>query len=309
MVVQPSPIEIAQPAPTLVIQLPLMVATAQCPTNTDPGDHAYMTTSEQDIPLITTPTPDTPTLPPTTIQAAGPTAVPVTPLVLDHLPPSSASVSRVDYPKFITPGVLAHLTGVTGIEGWSDLVQTYLEFENASPSKSVSLIIICVGILTILIALKTTRLPHKQRPDEVGAWLKNPTGSHPVISNSAAYTESWKAWWIECQPQGRVVAPWPPPREPLAATQWGRLTNGGKYGVFLFVMSLSWWVGSSDLAPRSPELAAVISDLEWVLRQLIDVLAAPTLDTPTTPVNKRKIVLTQKALDAGDGVKKRFRRQ
>ena len=42
------------------------------------------------------------------------------------------------YPKFITPEVLKHLSSITGVDGWSNLIQTYLEFEVASPSRSVS---------------------------------------------------------------------------------------------------------------------------------------------------------------------------
>ena len=192
------------------------------------------------------------------------------------------------------------------MEGWSDLVQAYLKFEVVSPSKSVSARL--PSISSHLIIIQTTRLPCKQRPCEVDAWLSDAAGFHPVVSDGAAYAERWKSWWTECQPRDRAVAPWPFPCEPLSATQWGRLTNGGKYGVFLSVMSLSWWVGSPDLAPSSSELAAAMSDLEWVLHQLTDVLTAPTLDAPAASVNKRKIILTQKALGGGESVQKRFRR-
>ena len=45
---------------------------------------------------------------------------------------------EIVYPKFITPEILEHLSSITNVDGWSNLVQAYLEFEAASPSKSVS---------------------------------------------------------------------------------------------------------------------------------------------------------------------------
>ncbi|KAF9778489.1 hypothetical protein BJ322DRAFT_1014551 [Thelephora terrestris] len=211
------------------------------------------------------------------------------------------------YPKFITPGILASLSDVAGTEGWSDLVQLYLKFENLSPSKS------------------TSRLPHKQRPIEVDAWLKDATGVHPVISDVVAYAERWRLWWVECQPLKRATATWPLPHEPLSATEWGKLLNGGKYGLFLFVISLSWWARSPGLVLSSTELAAAISDVGWVLRQLADVLTTlipkkpgpqqstnvhdtPMLEAPGTSRSKRKITLTEKASAADEGFQKRFRR-
>ena len=50
----------------------------------------------------------------------------------------------------------------------------------------------------------------------------------------------------------------------------------------------------------------MVSDLEWALRQLADALVAPTSEAPDTSRGKRKIMLTEKALDAGESIKKRF---
>ena len=156
--------------------------------------------------------------------------------------------------------------------------------------------------------MQTTRLPHKQRPIEVDSWLKDAGGAYPVVSDTVAYAESWRLWWIECQPKDRATAQWPLPREPLSMVQWGRLMNGGKHGVFLFVVSLSWWVKSSEPAPSSPGLAAAIRDLNWVLHQLTDALTTPALEAPDTSRSKRKIILTDKAVAGGEKVQKRYRR-
>lgn len=67
-----------------------------------------------------------------------------------------------------------------------------------------------------------------------------------------------------------------------------------------------------EFTPSSPDLGEVIGDLDWVLHQLADALSttpSPTLDTSGTPRNKRQVVLTEKAMAAGENVHKRFRRE
>ena len=148
-------------------------------------------------------------------------------------------------------------------------------------------------------------------------WLKDPINLHVSIADTAAYIEGWTGWWTACQPTGRATASWPFAREPLASTQWGRLLNGGKYGIFLFVMALSWWAKSLGPATSPQSLTSAVSDVKWVLHQLVDALTAPpapeptagvALEVPDTGRGKRKIVLTEKALDLDESVQKRYRR-
>lgn len=124
-------------------------------------------------------------------------------------------------------------------------------------------------------------------------------------------------WWTSCQPPDRATTSWPFSREPLSSAQWGRLLNGGKYGIFLFVVALSWWAKSLDPTTNSPDFAEAVADIEWVLGQLTDALTAPPTPTPvmgTAPEvqdvgrAKRRIVLTEKALEMGEDIRKRFRR-
>ena len=149
----------------------------------------------------------------------------------------------------------------------------------------------------------------------MGDWLKEQTSIHMVVSDAVAYAEDWKAWWINCQPSARAEAPWPFPHEPKAGTQWGRLLNGGKHGIFLFVMALSWWAKSLDPTVGSPDLATAVRDLDWVVRQLTEdltILPPSPAFTPTPEEqasrSKRKIILTEKVLSAGENVQKRYRR-
>jgi len=138
------------------------------------------------------------------------------------------------------------------------------------------------------------------------------------ISDTAAYAEAWTNWWTACQPPGRTVASWPFGREPLSKDQCSRLLNGGKYGIFLFVMGLSWWAKSLDPTVSSPSLTGAVADTEWVLRQLTNILTTPPTPTPI-PVavpevqdagrGKRKITLTEKVLNSDENVQKRYRRR
>ena len=156
------------------------------------------------------------------------------------------------------------------------------------------------------------------------AWLKNTAGVRPVISDVTAYAKCWRLWWVKCQPRGRATATWPPLCEPLSATEWAKLMNGGKYGLFLSVISLSWWARTSGLVLHPPNLAVAIGDVCWVLHQLTDalttamlekpgtlqlkgILNTPLLGAPNTSRSKRKITLTEKASAAGEDFQKRFR--
>jgi len=137
-----------------------------------------------------------------------------------------------------------------------------------------------------------------------------------TISDTAVFAEKWKGWWIKCQPSERTQMPWPFPREPCPDLDWGKLQNGGMHGIFLFVISLSWWATSLDSSVPPAEIIEAVDDLSWVLCQLATSLRpcpslAPTstiTNVPETLLSKRKIKLTEKAADGGEKVRKRYSR-
>ena len=148
--------------------------------------------------------------------------------------------------------------------------------------------------------------------------MKDSTTIDHVVPDTTSYAESWKAWWIKCQPPARTEEPWPFTHESRSEVKWGKLLNGGKHGVFLFVMALSWWATSLDPTASSPELAQATSDLDWVICQLTATFIVPptsllvpptTSEADDTSRGKRKVKLTAKAQDGGDRVRKRFCRQ
>ena len=83
-------------------------------------------------------------------------------------------------------------------------------------------------------------------------------------------------------------------------------------------MALSWWAQSLGPTTSSPEFAKAVAEVEWVLSQLTGALTAPPTPTPAEATlqlqvqdagrPKRKVILTEKALDMGENVQKRYRR-
>ena len=89
--------------------------------------------------------------------------------------------------------------------------------------------------------------------------------------------------------------------------------------MFLFVMALSWWARSLDPPTSSPELTEAISDLDWVIGQLIASFKKTPVSLPPPPpstpeaegtfLSKRKVKLMEKVMDGGVRVRRRFRRE
>lgn len=257
----------------------------------------------------TSPEPQTPP-PPTSSPATSPVPSPST-----TVPATESFVSSLQgsLPKFITPEVVEHFNGITNVPGWSDLIQNYLKFEAASPSKGVSDSENCL-IGPDCLPRQTSRLPLKGCPPLVDVWMNNAKELKQTVHDTVAFAERWREWWIKCQPSERTQEQWPFPREPRPGLDWGKLLNGGRRGIFLFVISLSWWATSLDSSISLPELIEAIDDLNWVLCQLATgLLPRPSLAPPSTHTDvantslpKRKIKLTEKAADAGESVRKRF---
>jgi len=110
--VQPSPTSAAHPLPDPVNDEPVLTN----PATTNSGqDSAVMDLGADTVTSLPT------------LDHGHPTQ--------DDLP---ASIPVGPRPKFLTPKILSYLSGATNVGGWSDLVKLYLEFEIASPSRSVS---------------------------------------------------------------------------------------------------------------------------------------------------------------------------
>lgn len=112
----------------------------------------------------------------------------------------------------------------------------------------------------------------------------------PEILSLDRYQEMWIRWWTSLQPSWRCAGDirkcsWPLPREPpsVHGPLWDKLLAGGKDGLFIVVMSLSWWVIKHGRdSGKDSQLEEALVDVSWVLANMVSVLSSPALeDMPT----------------------------
>jgi hypothetical protein len=88
----------------------------------------------------------------------------------------------------------------------------------------------------------------------------------------------WKWWWVSMQPEWRNNGDvWPPTREHSGYEEWAILASGGSNGLFLVILSLSWWA-KADLTDNTREvLLSAIEDVQWVIDQIAAGLSSTCL--------------------------------
>lgn len=77
------------------------------------------------------------------------------------------------------------------------------------------------------------------------------------------------AWWIALQPDWRVKDDGSFSYEAPKDEDWGVLHKGGKAGLFMVVVALSWWVRA--LIPNDPgsfRVWTAVRDVQWVMDQI-----------------------------------------
>ena len=130
------------------------------------------------------------------------------------------------------------------------------------------------------------------RPDELGIWLKARLYSPqhiPHVADASAYRERWVSWWTACQPAWRKGREWPLSREGDTGSGWGKLRARGQNGIFIVVMSTTWWAASLTSAEESSKFDEAIADVHWVFDQLLKSYPVQsTPDPPPPPTNVQK---------------------
>lgn len=158
------------------------------------------------------------------------------------------------------------------------------------------------------------RLPQKGRPTEVVVWAGSPEDPNVHILDTTAFGAAWIAWWIDCQPPARSSSSWPLPQIELQHSDWGKMLYGGRNGIFMFVMAMSWWANRIDPTQPPPDFSSALADLRWVLEQLNECFAPPPTPVvpPTSPpkssLGKRTVRLSERASDAPERLRKMFNR-
>ena len=129
-----------------------------------------------------------------------------------------------------------------------------------------------------------SKLPVKSRPNEIAWWFKHgrrrlsTPKDLPHIESVQEFENEWVQWWSEIQPEWRDTKDWPFAQEDAVGRCWGHLPKGGKYGLFLIVISLGWWIDVRDPLEAS-KVDAAVADVSWVLKNLVTVLIGSVADS------------------------------
>lgn len=79
---------------------------------------------------------------------------------------------------------------------------------------------------------------------------------------------------------------WPVLRSKSKVGTWNDLLIGGKDGIFVVVMTLSWWIHKKK--DKGSKLTEAMTDVSWVLSQLVSTLSTKTPEPhPSTPSRGR----------------------
>lgn len=105
----------------------------------------------------------------------------------------------------------------------------------------------------------------------------------PFVLDVSSYREDWIIWWTLCQPPWRREKGWPLPRDNENATNWVKFGARGQSGLFLVVISTTWWAYSIRSKEEWVEFDKAVEDLEWVINQVTDSLKALQASQPPAP--------------------------
>lgn len=114
------------------------------------------------------------------------------------------------------------------------------------------------------------------------------------------FGRQWKAWWAALQPSWRDTANWPFDRAISGDEDWCTLRWGGSNGVFLILLSLSWWWTQESGNTRQSANDAV-QDVCWALGSIVHQGKVPmepqagpskrraTEDSPVKPRKRARV--------------------
>ncbi|KAJ2965567.1 hypothetical protein NUW54_g14076 [Trametes sanguinea] len=109
-------------------------------------------------------------------------------------------------------------------------------------------------------------LPTKNRPSQVAEWMRvhrRELTRHPAINDEVEYAQQWQQWWAGMQPEWRVLnADGWPVQDGIGS--WESLTNPGKNGLLVVLLSLMWWRTVATSATMDSWTSAA-ADVAWVV--------------------------------------------
>lgn len=176
--------------------------------------------------------------------------------------------------KFITSSALAYWETIPGGQAWVDMVNLYLQLEHLPTLPGVRDLFNSPDCVLIFPQCPL-RLPTTSRPAELSTWMKGRsfTSNHlPYIDDTDAYSRTWIAWWTTCQPSWRQHKGWPLPREEGRNVNWGKLGARGQNGIFIVVMSTTWWAACLKPTDNRVAFDEAVDDIRWVIGRILESL-------------------------------------
>jgi hypothetical protein len=118
------------------------------------------------------------------------------------------------------------------------------------------------------------------RPAAVAEWIKNARAINKsmVITNVAAFTESWWGWWYWINPGWRKDAAKPGASGhhwvEMGQGSWSALKMPGRNGFLSVLACLKWWRESIKDGDFK-EWGVAVHDVSWAIHSLLSELASP----------------------------------
>ena len=214
--------------------------------------------------------------------------------------------------NFITSSVIDYLETIPGGEGWVNMIKAYLRLEELPAQQGVRGLFRFPNYI-LIFSQCPRRIPAESRPAEVGMWMKTRSFSAdrlPFISDTGAYGRMWIAWWMACQPSWRKNCGWPLPKDRGSNTKWGKLAARSQNGIFILVVSTTWWAASLKPTDLRDTFDEAVEDMRWVIEQLIESSLPPAPGVadiargPLPPQGPREPTSTATWQARGDGKRK-----
>ncbi|KAF4579407.1 hypothetical protein EYR36_001217 [Pleurotus pulmonarius] len=110
----------------------------------------------------------------------------------------------------------------------------------------------------------------KQRPKEVGAWVKSGRGVDPNIKNIKVFCQQWWLWYHELQLECRKAVGGCLQRVAPPNDEWTELRKGTINGMYSLLASLGWWMNAANGAKQcQDDVSLALSDVAWVLESMV----------------------------------------
>jgi len=90
----------------------------------------------------------------------------------------------------------------------------------------------------------------------------------PVVVIPDNYGSHFTAWWNNIQPQWRLQPDGSYSTACPADENWSALRKGGSSGLYLVVVSLSWWIAAVTQSGGDSAVWILVDDFIWVLQQI-----------------------------------------